>query len=78
MTPSTLTPPRRAPNRFVLVNGHEPEGRPSASAISVLLVHGEALVRGGLRALLEQQRDIRVTDEDHRRVLAVIAFLDAR
>ena len=63
MTPSRLTPPRRAPNRFVLVNGHEPEGRPSASAISVLLVHGEALVRGGLRALLQQQRDIRVTDE---------------
>ena len=63
MTPSTLTPPRRAPNRFVLVNGHEPDAAPSVSPTTVLLAHGEALARGGLRALLEQQRDIRVTHE---------------
>ena len=63
MTPSTLTPPRRAPNRFVLVNGQDPDRSPSASAITVLLAHSEALARGALRALLAQQRDIRVTDE---------------
>jgi DNA-binding NarL/FixJ family response regulator len=66
MEPSTLAPLRHGANRFVLVDGHHPEAHPPdrpAPAIGVLLAHAEPLVRAGLRALLEQQRDIIVTDE---------------
>jgi DNA-binding NarL/FixJ family response regulator len=50
----------------VVVDGQGPDGSSAESparAISVLLAHGEVLVRGGLRALLERERDIRVTGE---------------
>jgi DNA-binding NarL/FixJ family response regulator len=67
MEPSPLTlHPRKASNRLVVLEGQGADTSSSdarAPAISVLLAHGEALVRAGLRALLEQERDIRVIDE---------------
>ena len=68
MEPSPLTPRlrRNISNRFDGVDG-EDHDRPLAAspepAIRVLLAHREALARAGLRALLEQQSDITVTDE---------------
>jgi DNA-binding NarL/FixJ family response regulator len=66
MEPSTLDPLRHGADRLVLVDGHHPAAHPPdrpAAAISVLLAHTEPLARAGLRALLEQQRDIIVTGE---------------
>jgi DNA-binding NarL/FixJ family response regulator len=67
MEPSSLTPRvRDISNRFAGVDGEHRDRPPAASskpAIRVLLAHGEGLVRAGLRALLEQQPDINVTDE---------------
>ena len=68
MEPSPLTPRlrRNISNRFDGADG-EDHDRPLAAspepAISVLVAHREALARAGLRALLEQQSDITVTDE---------------
>src|SRR4051812_18308959 len=65
MEPSTLAALRHGADRLVLVDGHPEAHLPDrpAPAIGVLLAHAEPLVRAGLRALLEQQRDIVVKDE---------------
>jgi DNA-binding NarL/FixJ family response regulator len=67
MQSSTLTSlPHPARNRFAVLDGRAPASparEAAPPAIAVLIAHGEALVRAGLRALLEQQRDIRVTGE---------------
>src|SRR5919107_6045765 len=67
MQSSTLTSlPQPARNRFVVLDGQAPDAAAREAAppvITVLIAHGERLVRAGLRALLEQQRDVRVTGE---------------
>jgi len=58
--------PARSSQRLVLVAGqgpHDSDTKPPAPSIRVLLAHSETLIRAGLRALLEQQADIRVTGE---------------
>jgi CheY-like chemotaxis protein len=66
MEPNTLAPRRHGSTRLVVVDPRHPNAyraaRP-APPVGVLLVHAEPLVRAGLRAVLEQQRDIIVTDE---------------
>ena len=67
MQSSRLTSlPHPARNRLAVLEGEGPDAsarEAAPPAIAVLIAHGEALVRAGLRALLEQQRDIRVTGE---------------
>ena len=58
--------PRTTPSTLAVVDVQRAErsaAEPPAGAIGVLLAHGHVLVRGGLRALLERERDIRVTGE---------------
>ncbi|MEA2226845.1 MAG: hypothetical protein QOF04_475 [Solirubrobacteraceae bacterium] len=66
MAPRSVSPRlTNSSNRFTFVEGQvrEPPAATAAPAIGVLLAQGNALARAGLRALLEQQSDIRVTGE---------------